>query len=263
MEDVFMKSTRKQIVIAGLVLLLGLPALVMGAPVDKKKAKAKSAAAAVEPSKTDSQATPAVKNDEVWNADNQALVALVKDKKNDEALAKAESMMFYLIGKNLMDGPEAATTYNNLGMIYVSTGKLDKGLESLTKALELRRKIFTDNSIEVAIVWQNLAELYKVQAQSIQNKKLNEELAKAQAALDDLKGKDEETVEAAAAHSKIGIINLSRGQIGAALPHLLKSLQLYAKIKGNDSAEVAAVSQRIAELYQLQAQHIYQMSKGK
>lgn len=254
-----MKSVKTRMVIAGCVLLLGLPALVAGAPVDKKKTKARSAAVAAENSKT----APAIKMDEAWNADNQALVALVKAKKNDEALAKAESMMLYLKGKGLMEGAEAATTYNNLGMIYVSTGKLDKALESLMKALELRRKIFTDNSIEVAIVWQNLAELYKVQAQSIQNKKINEELAKAQAVLDDLKGKDEETVEAAAAHSKIGVIDLSRGQIGAALPHLLKSLQLYAKIKGNDSAEVAAVSQRIAELYQLQAQHIYQMTKDK
>ncbi len=105
--------------------------------------------------------------DEKWNADNQALVALIKDKKVAEALKKGEAMLAYLEKKNLMEGPEAGTTYNNLGTIYMYTGAFGKSQAHLLKALQLRAKLFGENSLEVAAVWINLSQLYKLQAQRI------------------------------------------------------------------------------------------------
>jgi len=105
--------------------------------------------------------------DAEWSQQNQALVDLVKDNKTDEALQKALAMFQYLQGKKLMEGQEAATTYNNLGMIYLSKGQFDKAQANLLKALEMRSTLYGPNSVDVATVWLNLSQLYKLQAEYI------------------------------------------------------------------------------------------------
>ena len=181
-----MKLTNKSLIIAALVLCLGFPTAGMtvnsgvmdeiagqvilaskkASKKDQKKEETKKADAAAE----DKKEGP--KLDGQWSKDNQVLLTLVRDKKNDEALKKAQAMLDYLKGKKLSDRAEAATTYNNLGMIYISMGQFDQALLSLQKTLELRTKIYGDRSLEVANSWNNLSELYKVQAQFIREKKL-------------------------------------------------------------------------------------------
>lgn len=109
----------------------------------------------------------AVTLDEKWSEDNQKLVALIKEKKVEEAQKTGEAMLAYLEKKKLMDGPEAGTTYNNLGTIYMYTGAFGKSQAHLLKALKLRAGLFGENSLEVAAVWINLSQLYKLQAQRI------------------------------------------------------------------------------------------------
>ena len=269
-----MKMTNKGLITAALVLFMGFPTagLAVNSGVmdeitgrvilaakkatkkDQKKEEAKKADAAAE----DKKEGP--KLDEQWSKDNQALLTLVRGKKNDEALKKAQAMLDYLKGKNISGGAEAATTYNNLGMIYISMGQFDQALLSLQKTLELRTKIYGDRSLEVANSWNNLSELYKVQAQFIREKKLEEELQKAQAKLDSLKETNKmESQEAAAAYNTIGTIHLSRGQIERAQTNFLKSLEIYAKTAGDKSPEVASVSMNLAELYRIQAQLVMQL----
>ena len=269
-----MKLMSKGLIIAALVLFLGFPtagiavnsgvmdeiagqviqAAKKASKKDQKKEETKKADAAAE----DKKEGPKI--DEKWSKDNQVLLSLVRDKKNDEALKKAQAMLDYLKGKKLSDGAEAATTYNNMGMIYISMGQFDQALVSLQKTLELRTKIYGDRSLEVANSWNNLSELYKVQAQFIREKKLEEELQKAQAKLDSLKEKKQmESQDAAAAYNTMGTIFLSRGQIERAQTNLLKSLEIYAKTAGDKSPEVAAVSMNLAELYRIQAQIIMQL----
>ena len=107
------------------------------------------------------------KLDETWLKDNQALLELIKEKKNDEALAKAADTINYLKGKKMLESAEAATTHNNLGMIYLTKGNFAEANSHLVQALALRTKLYGGESIEVATVWLNLSELYKQQAQYI------------------------------------------------------------------------------------------------
>lgn len=105
--------------------------------------------------------------DSQWLKDNQELIHLVNEKKNSEAIQKGIAMLKYLEKKKLMESQEAATTYNNIGMAYLAAGQFDKSQENLLKALKLRTKIFGNTSVEVATVWLNLSQLYKMQAQYI------------------------------------------------------------------------------------------------
>jgi tetratricopeptide (TPR) repeat protein len=261
-----MKAVTVRIFTVGMIVLLGLPTLTFGAPAAKKKAPVRNVsvpaadvqgekplASTLEIGQPSGTATPL---DEQWSADNKVLLEMARDKKILEAITKGNDMLSSLKARNKEGGPEAATTYNNIGMLHVNGGQLDKGLENLMKALELRRKLFGDNSIEAALVWKNLSELYKVQARAIRDKKLDEELAKAQSTLDGLSADKKESIEAAAAHNAIGAINLSRGQIGIAQQHLLQALVLYGKLTGDKSPELASVSQNLSELYRVQAQSI-------
>lgn len=110
---------------------------------------------------------PTASPDPEWMEKNQEVLSLIKEKKVDEALSAARKMMSYLRRNQLLNGQEAATTFNNLGMIYLSQGQFDLAHQFLSKALQLRTELFGPQSIEVATVWLNLSQLYKLQADHI------------------------------------------------------------------------------------------------
>ncbi len=105
--------------------------------------------------------------DPEWSKKNQEVLSLIKEKKIDEALSAGRKMMSYLRRNQLLKGEEAATTFNNMGMIYLSKGQFDLAHQFLSKALQLRTELFGPQSIEVATVWLNLSQLYKLQAEHI------------------------------------------------------------------------------------------------
>jgi tetratricopeptide (TPR) repeat protein len=105
--------------------------------------------------------------DPEWSAQNQEVLSLIKEKKVDKALSAGRKMMSYLRRNQLLKGEEAATTFNNMGMIYLSKGQFDLAHQFLSKALQLRTELFGPQSIEVATVWLNLSQLYKLQAEHI------------------------------------------------------------------------------------------------
>ena len=250
-----MKSVKVKVLMSILILVLALPALCSAAPAAKKKAKDKDVPKEVSaPAKPD----PTAGLDKRWLKENQELLQLIQDKKPKEAQQKAGSTISYLTEKKLLGGQEAATTYNNLGMVQISQGQYDDGVTNIVKALELKRKIHGDASLEVAAIWQNLSEIYKVQAQAIRDKKIQEEIQKAQTKLDGLKEGDKQGPEAAAAHYTLGTLFVARGQFDAAQSHLLSALNLYKKLSGEQSTEVSNVSLQLAELYRLQAQIVFQ-----
>jgi len=144
---------KRKIIIGSAILLIVYPALVLGS--------------ASEPGKANSDTAQNINLDAHWVKENQALLPLIKEEKGQEALKKAKAMLRYLKKKKLLDGQEAATTYNNLGMIFLSEGEFDQAQVYLLKALQLRTKLFGNKSLEVATVWLNLSQLYKLQAQYI------------------------------------------------------------------------------------------------
>ena len=158
------------------LLTLIIPGLVWGAAAATKKGvakktaveekKAAAPAAATMESKPSTPAAP-VKLDERWGKENQQVMDLFKDKKYDEALKTSLATFNYLKESKLLDGPEAGTTYNNLGMIYLMQGRFADSQKNLLKALDIRIRIYGDSSLEVATVWQNISDLYKLQSQYI------------------------------------------------------------------------------------------------
>ena len=111
--------------------------------------------------------TPADSLDPKWVERNQKVVALIQDKKPDTALPAAEKLLDYVVKKKLTERQEGATTYNNLGMLYLTKGKFQEAETYLWKAVRTRIELFGKTSPEVATVWLNISQLYKLQAQYI------------------------------------------------------------------------------------------------
>lgn len=131
--------------------------------------------------KVEPQKTTASKPEAEWLRRNQELLELVRDKKTEESIRAASGILNYLQEKKMLESQEAATTHNNLGMIYLSLGQYDKSHPHLIKALELRTRLTGPDSIDVATVWLNLSHLYKLQAESIiqrQQKRADEQSGK-------------------------------------------------------------------------------------
>jgi tetratricopeptide (TPR) repeat protein len=157
------------------LLALIIPGLAWDAAAAAKKAVAKKTAVeekkAAAPVATMERKPPTlaapVKLDEKWGKENQQVMDLFKDNKYDEALKTSLATFDYLKESKLLDGPEAATTYNNLGMIYLMQGRFADSQQNLLKALDIRIRIYGDSSLEVATVWQNISDLYKLQSQYI------------------------------------------------------------------------------------------------
>jgi tetratricopeptide (TPR) repeat protein len=120
------------------------------------------------------------KLDERWSVGNDRIKELFDKKQYDEGLEVGKATLDYLKESNLLDGQEAATTYNNLGMLYLMKGKFAESQLNLSKALDLRTQLFGNTSLEVAIVWQNISDLYRTQAQYIYHlhQKKSDELKK-------------------------------------------------------------------------------------
>lgn len=202
------------------------------------------------------------KFDPGWEKGNRIVLDLTKARKYDEAIAKGQNVLEYLKGKGMSESLEAATTMNNLGMNSMSAGKLDKANGYLLKALELRRKHLGPASMEVAAVWLNLSELYKLQSQIIRQREIDESLKKEEAAFAELTtDKNTESKEAAAVNKKLGELYLVRGQFDKALKHLTKALELREKLYGAGSPEAAVSWMTLSELYRMQAQYIYQLNQ--
>ena len=202
------------------------------------------------------------KFDPGWEKENNIVLSLAKDRKYNEAIAKGEKVLEYLKGKGLSESLEAATTMNNLGMNSMSAGKLDKTHVYLLKALDLRLKLLGKANIEVAAVWMNLSQLYKLQAQVIRQREMDASLKEQEAALEELtKNKNTDGKEAAEANKKLGELYLAKGQFEKASKHLQKALELREKIYGAGSQEAAVSWLDLSDLYQMQARYIYQVNQ--
>lgn len=170
------------------VLALTLPGLLWSAPAAKKDIKKISAvekkADTLSLAAADQKPAAPVslgKPDERWARENQQIMELVKEKKLDEGIKTGLATLDYLKEAKLLEGQEAATTFNNVGMLYLMKGQFADAQVNLAKALNLRTRIYGDTSIEVATVWLNFSELYKKQAQYIfqLNQKKADDLKKA------------------------------------------------------------------------------------
>ncbi len=54
-----------------------------------------------------------------------------------------------------------AITYNNIGGVYDSQGKLEEALEMFMKCLNIMKEHYGDNSFNLALTYNNIGEVYR------------------------------------------------------------------------------------------------------
>ena len=103
----------------------------------------------------------------VWKEANQELVALIRSRKAEEALEAGQKLVDFVDRKFSKDAPEKATTYNNVGMALMMNGDFPLAEECFREALQMRIRLYGEENREVAVVYMNMSQLYKVRAQQI------------------------------------------------------------------------------------------------
>ena len=102
-----------------------------------------------------------------WQEKNAELVELINARKMEAAQVLGQELLDYVDKKYRKDSREKATTYNNMGMVFLLTQQYELAEECFFPALNMRKRIFGDNHNEVAVILMNLVQLYKTQALAI------------------------------------------------------------------------------------------------
>ena len=70
---------------------------------------------------------------------------------------EASEIWISVVGEN---HPDLATNYNNISVVYISTGQYDKALEYCQLALKIRESNFGENDSRLASSYNNIGSLY-------------------------------------------------------------------------------------------------------
>ena len=105
-----------------------------------------------------------------WKEKNAALIAAINKADIDSALSLGQEMVDYVDRAMRRDNPKKATTYNNMGMVFMMSGDYELADECFRDALAMRKRIFGKDHNEVAVIFLNMAELYRRQATEIMGK---------------------------------------------------------------------------------------------
>jgi len=105
-----------------------------------------------------------------WKEKNAALIAAINGSDIETALALGQELVEYADRTFRKDTPQKATTYNNMGMVFMMSGDYELADECFRDALAMRKRIFGKDHNEVAVILLNMAELYRLQAREIMGK---------------------------------------------------------------------------------------------
>lgn len=126
---------------------------------------------------------------------------------------------------------EYCVTALNYSRLLIAQKKFNQAESLLLTITSIRNKYTGKNSIETALAYANLADLY--------NSQLNNSLASKYYKLAITKSKNQNSLEFASILNKSGIYNYKIKEFNAAQKQLLQSSQLYLKFKGKNSVEYA------------------------
>lgn len=102
-----------------------------------------------------------------WQEKNRQLVALINERQVEQAIELGQEMLDYVDRRYRKDAKEKATTYNNVGMVFLLNREYGLAEECFHSALAMRKRIFGENHNEVAVILLNLVHLYRLQAEEI------------------------------------------------------------------------------------------------
>ena len=113
---------------------------------------------------------PTKDTDTTWNEDNQRLIALIRERRIEDAAELGGDLVAFAEKYYPRESKERATSYNNMGLALMMAGDYALAEECFRDALGIRLALFGPEHNQVAVVFLNLAQLYKVQAQGILRK---------------------------------------------------------------------------------------------
>ena len=102
-----------------------------------------------------------------WKEKNRVLIETIHAGDIEGALLLGQEMVDYVDRVHRKDAKEKATTYNNMGMVFMMNRDYELADECFRDALAMRKRLFGADHNEVGVVLLNLAELYRRQASEI------------------------------------------------------------------------------------------------
>jgi len=102
-----------------------------------------------------------------WEGKNNELVALINDRKIEEALSLGQSLVEYVDRTFRRDAAQKATSYNNMGMAFMMAEDYELADRCFREALEMRKRLYGKDHNEVAVILLNMVQLYRIQAEAI------------------------------------------------------------------------------------------------
>jgi len=102
-----------------------------------------------------------------WEEENRHLIALIQSGDLEQALVAGQQMVDHVDQVYRKDSKEKATTYNNMGMVFMLSRDYELADQCFREALMMRIRLFGESNNEVAVVLLNMAELYSRQAREI------------------------------------------------------------------------------------------------
>ena len=114
-----------------------------------------------------SKKAPRKTDQQQWQEKNQRLLALIRERDIDRALAEGQELVEFVDRRFRRDAPEKATAYNNMGMAFMLARDWELAEQSFRDALAMRRRLLGSDHNEVALILMNLSQLFKTRAQEI------------------------------------------------------------------------------------------------
>ncbi len=139
---------------------------------------------------------------------------------------------------------EAATSYNNIGVVYDAQGNYAKALECHEKALAIVRKVYGENHPDTAASYNNIGESYRYQGNYA---KALEYHQKALAIYQKVHG--ENHASTGTSYNNIGLVYEKQGEYAKALKYHQKALAIDLKVYGENHASTATSYNNIGVVY--------------
>jgi tetratricopeptide (TPR) repeat protein len=147
--------------------------------------------------------------------------------------------------------PEAANSYNNVGIIYESQGRYAEALQHFQKALAIRLAAFGENNPDVATSYHNIGVVYK------QQRRYTEALQHFQKALAiRLAVFGENHPYVARIYKNIGNVYSSQERYTEALQYYQKALAIYLTAFFENHPDVANSYNNVGTIYEFQGRHM-------
>ena len=140
--------------------------------------------------------------------------------------------------------PNTASSYNNIGNVYINLGEYDKALKYLKRALDIRERVLSKEHPDTAGSYNNIGNVY------IKLGEYDKALEYYKQALDireSVLGK--EHPDTAGSYNNIGIVYYNLGEYDKVLKYLKRALDIRERVMGKEHPDTAGSYNNIGRVY--------------